>query len=288
MATKRGINIVPGSGISATPVDNTTTGQQDWTITNTSPGIATPVSVSNGGTGDTSLAAHDVLVGNGTSPITAVSPGSFGLVLTSHGTLVDPSFDQIDLAGSLTQLANALPVPHGGTGVATLTAHTVLVGAGTGTVVQVGPGSSGQVLTSNGAADPSFQSLPITSARGTGTNGSVSTSSTSAALATATITVASGQTVDITMGVDLNTVDNAHPMDLQMVLVEDGTSILNNVITIAPNTISPFNTNMYGVFFASRTPAAGSHTYALKITNNSSTTTVNWSQAYVRAYAIGV
>lgn len=44
----------------------------------------------------------------------------------------------------------AVTVAQGGTGVATLTANSVLVGNGTGNVGGVAPGSSGNVLTSNG------------------------------------------------------------------------------------------------------------------------------------------
>lgn len=48
--------------------------------------------VSNGGIGQSSLTAHDVLVGNGTSGVTQVSPSTAGFVLTSNGTGSDPSF----------------------------------------------------------------------------------------------------------------------------------------------------------------------------------------------------
>jgi hypothetical protein len=57
-----------------------------------------------------------------------------------------------------------LPVvdaPHGGTGVATLAAHGVLIGEGTNPVAVVSPGTTGWVLTSTGAStDPTFQALP--------------------------------------------------------------------------------------------------------------------------------
>lgn len=59
--------------------------------------------VANGGTGATSLTAHDVLVGNGTGAITPVSPSTVGKVLTSNGTGSDPSFQ-------------ALPGPSGSAG----------------------------------------------------------------------------------------------------------------------------------------------------------------------------
>ncbi len=57
-----------------------------------------------------------------------------------------------------------LGVSKGGTGVATLTAHGVVIGNTTGAVAVTGAGTSGQVLTSNGAsADPTFQDSPVVS-----------------------------------------------------------------------------------------------------------------------------
>jgi len=44
------------------------------------------VSVAKGGTGATTLTANNVLLGNGTSALQAVAPGSSGNVLTSNGT----------------------------------------------------------------------------------------------------------------------------------------------------------------------------------------------------------
>ena len=44
------------------------------------------LSVSHGGTGSTSLTANNVLLGNGTSALQAVAPGTSGNVLTSNGT----------------------------------------------------------------------------------------------------------------------------------------------------------------------------------------------------------
>lgn len=53
----------------------------------------------------------------------------------------------------------ALPVTSGGTGLATITNHGVMLGQGTGNIVTPSLGSAGQVLTSNGASsDPSFSS----------------------------------------------------------------------------------------------------------------------------------
>ena len=45
-----------------------------------------PISVANGGTGSTSLTANRVLLGNGTSALQTVAPGTSGNILTSNGT----------------------------------------------------------------------------------------------------------------------------------------------------------------------------------------------------------
>lgn len=49
-----------------------------------------------------------------------------------------------------TELTGTTPVANGGTGAATHTANSVLVGAGTSAITSIAPGTSGNVLTSNG------------------------------------------------------------------------------------------------------------------------------------------
>jgi hypothetical protein len=70
------------------------------------------------------------------------------LVLKTNGTTtaVTIGTDQV------VTLAQALPVASGGTGAATLTANAVLVGNGTSAVQVVAPGTTGNILTSNGTA----------------------------------------------------------------------------------------------------------------------------------------
>jgi hypothetical protein len=46
----------------------------------------TDLAVADGGTGSSSLAANNVLLGNGTSALQAVAPGTSGNVLTSNGS----------------------------------------------------------------------------------------------------------------------------------------------------------------------------------------------------------
>jgi hypothetical protein len=58
----------------------------------------------------------------------------------------------VDVTNHMTSLTlgSALPVASGGTGATTLTANNVLLGNGTSAVQAVAPGSSGNLLTSNG------------------------------------------------------------------------------------------------------------------------------------------
>ncbi|CAB4187346.1 hypothetical protein UFOVP1613_16 [uncultured Caudovirales phage] len=58
-----------------------TSGQLDATD-----GLSGVLPVANGGTGGNTLAANNVLIGNGTSTIAGVAPGSSGNVLQSNGT----------------------------------------------------------------------------------------------------------------------------------------------------------------------------------------------------------
>lgn len=124
------------------------------------------VVVAGGGTGATTLTGlvigngtsamtasaitqHDVLVGGTSNAVTSVAPSATsGVPLISQGASADPAFGTAVVAG-------------GGTGVASATAYAVLCGGTTTTgafqsIASVG--TSGQVLTSNGAgALPTFQ-----------------------------------------------------------------------------------------------------------------------------------
>jgi hypothetical protein len=64
-------------------------------------GLTLPVSVANGGTGVASLSANHVLLGNGTSAVQLVAPGTSGNVLTSNGTTWQSS--PISAGGKLLQ-----------------------------------------------------------------------------------------------------------------------------------------------------------------------------------------
>jgi len=153
--------------------------------------------VSNGGTGATTFTTHGVLLGNGTSPISATAAGTTGQVLTgvtgSAPTFQAPAASSITItgdsgggltgnsftftggttgltfagAGSTETLGGDLVVSNGGTGRTTLTNHGVLVGAGTSAITQLAVGTNGQVLIGATGADPAFALL-------TSTGGSIS------------------------------------------------------------------------------------------------------------------
>lgn len=82
-------------------------------------------------------------------------------------------------------------VPEGGTGLATLTAHSLQVGNGISNVTQLGVGTNGQVVIGSTGADPIFATIAssdssITSALGAGTLGLTVTQATTTQLGGAT------------------------------------------------------------------------------------------------------
>lgn len=80
---------------------------------------ATALPATKGGTGTTTNTNHGVLLGAGTSPVSATSAGASNTVL--HGnTGADPSFSSVDLSADTA--ATALPISKGGSGQTTKTA----------------------------------------------------------------------------------------------------------------------------------------------------------------------
>ena len=74
-------------GNTAVYLGNTTTTLGNLTLTNaTVSSVSTPITPAQGGTGLSTLTANNVLIGNGTSNVTFVAPGTSGNVLTSNGT----------------------------------------------------------------------------------------------------------------------------------------------------------------------------------------------------------
>lgn len=63
-------------------------------------GVTGTLGVSNGGTGATTLTANNVILGNGTSAVQFVAPGTSGNVLTSNGTTWTSAAPAVTLAGN--------------------------------------------------------------------------------------------------------------------------------------------------------------------------------------------
>jgi len=218
--------------------------------------LGTALPVSSGGTGLVTLPVNNVLLGNGTGSIAAVSPGTAGNVLTSiggvwvsnaaasgGGTVTSvggtgtvngitlsgtvTSSGSLTLGGTLsgvsltTQVSGTLPVANGGTGV---TAST-----GTGSVV---------LNTSPTLTTPTL----ISPALGTPTSGSlVATTNIPVANATGTLAVANG-------GTGLTTIPAGN------VVIGNGTSALYGV---APGTAGNVLTSIAGVWTSNAVVGGG-------------------------------
>ena len=99
--------------------------------------------VANGGTGQSSLTAHSVIVGNGTSGVTQVGPGTSNYVLAGAGASADPSF------ATISSILDSIGSAQG----------DLLYRGSSGWSV-LAPGTGGYVLSTNGAgANPSWISV---------------------------------------------------------------------------------------------------------------------------------
>lgn len=70
----------------------------EWNANHTLTGSAT---VAQGGTGAATLAAHGVIIGNGTSAVAVSGAGTTGQVFTSNGASADPTFQAVSAGFTL-------------------------------------------------------------------------------------------------------------------------------------------------------------------------------------------
>jgi hypothetical protein len=127
------------------------------------------VPLSTGSSGVSSIAgtANQIIASSSTGNITLSTPQDIG-------TASSPTFAAVTLSSPLS-------VPNGGTGLATIGAHDILVGAATSAIVPVTPGTAGFVLTSNGTgSDPSCQPSGIGNVSATATSGTITPDATTA------------------------------------------------------------------------------------------------------------
>jgi hypothetical protein len=71
---------------SALPITSGGTGTTSTTFVNLASNVTGTLPVANGGTGATTLTANNIILGNGTSAVQFVAPGTSGNILTSNGT----------------------------------------------------------------------------------------------------------------------------------------------------------------------------------------------------------
>jgi hypothetical protein len=142
----------------------------------------TAIDATHGGTAQTTYATGDILYASGVNTLTKLTAGSNTNVLTLAAGV--PSWAAPATSGTVTSVsgtANQVAVATGTTTPvisligpytpATYTAHGVLIGEGTGSIVALAAGSVGQVLQSGGAsANPLYSTATFPStATGTGT-----------------------------------------------------------------------------------------------------------------------
>lgn len=152
-----------------------TNGDGSITIANTAPDQV--VTITGGGTTavsgsypNFSITSADQYVGT----VTSVSGTGTVNGLTLTGTVT--STGSLTLGGTLsvnlaTDVTGTLPVSNGGLGASTLTANAVIIGNGTSPVLSVSPGTTGNVLTSDGSSWVSqAPSGGVSQAKATGIN----------------------------------------------------------------------------------------------------------------------
>jgi len=182
LTATREVTLGPNTVSKVWIIENATTGSQIITIkqgsgatVNVPNGSKVMVATDGAGAGAAVLNANPTEVG-GTVTSVDVSGGTTGLT-TSGGPITS--------SGTIT-LAGTLAVANGGTGTTSITANNVILGNGTSAVQVVAPGTSGNVLTSDGttwtSAAPAAgltgvtdSGTPYTTALGTGAGASITT-----------------------------------------------------------------------------------------------------------------
>lgn len=128
------------------------------TLSATTATLSNALGVASGGTGLASYAIGDLIYASGTTTLSKLADVATGNALISGGVGVAPAWGKIDLT---THVSGTLPVANGGTGAATLAANNVLLGNGTSAIQVVAPGTSGNVLQSNGTTWTSIAKLVL-------------------------------------------------------------------------------------------------------------------------------
>ena len=143
-------------------------GSATWTEVDNSGGGLLPVA--NGGTGASTLTAHGVVVGEGTSAVAVTAAGTVGQVLVGNGASADPSFanlvtlNVVDVTGTSQAMAvNTTYIADN----AAQVAFTLPATAAQGSIIKViGNGAGGWTIGQN--ANQVIKSNGLTTTTGTG------------------------------------------------------------------------------------------------------------------------
>jgi hypothetical protein len=141
--------------------------------------LSTDLTVPNGGTGVSTFTDGGVLLGSGSSAITATAVLGDGEILIGDAS-TDPvaldvgSSTAITILGTVatgTWQATDVGVPYGGTGVSTLTDGGVLLGSAAAAVTATAVLTNGQLLIGDGTGDPTLATITAVANETTVTNG---------------------------------------------------------------------------------------------------------------------
>ena len=159
LTATRTLTLAPNTVSKMWMIENATTGSQSITIKQGSgaevtiaTGVKAWIYTDGAGSGAAVTLANPTETGTGT----VTSVGTTGTVngITLTGTVTTSG--NLTLGGTLgsvdltSQITGTLPVANGGTGATSITLNSVVLGNGTSAVQEVAPGSSGNLLTSNG------------------------------------------------------------------------------------------------------------------------------------------
>jgi trimeric autotransporter adhesin len=133
--------------------------------------LSSALSVPNGGTGATTLGAGQILIGNGTGAVTAIAnvgtAGAYGsqdyipvITTDAYGRVTAVSNTAIAIDASQIN-RGTLGVARGGTGAATFTNGSILVGSGTDALATLA--NSTYTATGSGGADKTITSVTVDS-----------------------------------------------------------------------------------------------------------------------------
>ena len=127
------------------------------------------LTVEKGGTGLDEITDHSLIVGSGTDPVTELGVATNGQIpIGSSGkdpvlAVITGTANEINItngAGTITiGIVDPLIVSKGGTGLATLTNHGILLGSGTDPVTPLAAASNGQLPIGSTGADPVLATL---------------------------------------------------------------------------------------------------------------------------------